>query len=47
MELYQRNLSVGFAKLTPLLDLNKLFEFDSVNPKQLKPAHKFHDLNKL
>jgi len=47
MELYQRNLSLGFAKLTPLLDGKRVFEFDSVNIKQLKLTYKFNDLNKL
>lgn len=47
IELLQRNLSLGYAKLTPLQEDRILFDFDSVKPKQLKMTLKFHMLSEL
>jgi hypothetical protein len=47
MELMQRNLSLGYAKLTPQLDDQVLFDFGSVKPKQLKMTTRFYPLDEL
>lgn len=41
----QRNLSLGYAKLTPTQENQILFDFDSVKQKQLKMTIKFHTLD--
>jgi hypothetical protein len=47
IELLQRNLSLGYAKLTPLQEDKIIFDFDSVKTKQLKMTLKFHILSEL
>ena len=44
LELLQRNLSLGYAKLVPASEDQTLFEFGTVKPKQLKLAYHFHSL---
>ena len=40
----QRNLSLGYTKVTPKLDDQVIFEFNSVKQKQLKMTPYFHSL---
>ena len=38
----QRNLSLGYTKITPKLDDQIIFEFNTVKPKQLKVGSCFY-----
>ena len=43
----QRNLSLGYTKITPKLDDQVIFQFNSVKQKQLKMTPYFHSLEEL
>ena len=47
MELMQRNLSLGYAKFSPQLQDQIIFDFDSVKAKQLKMTAHFYKLEEL
>ena len=44
LELIQRNLSLGYMRLTPLIEGQIIFDFDTVREKQLKHTITFHQL---